>query len=307
MTKQLQDKANLTLLSDVIVTVASWEERFILGLEELIKNTQAKSVLMFSYTEYDHWSKDNVESATELCKVNNVTLVPHKLNFATPLETWKAVIPAVEELIKKETTVTLDISTMPREVIWIICDLLNTKAVKAQYAYHRPKEYAEDWLSRDPGTPRFVYKLSGVSKLGLPTTLVILTGFDVERAKQLVRFYEPENLIIGLQVGDQYENSKRNRDKHISGFTRNKEIKWFDVDGFSLEKSIDALEICVGEIVNKSNVILTSLGPKISSLAIIKYHLKYQQTSIAYAPSNEFNKDYSHGFEDTICNNLGLS
>lgn len=304
MTKLIQGKRNSPIPSDVIVTVASWEERFILGLEGLIKNTQSKYVLIFSYAEYDPWSKDNIEAASELCKVNNVTLVSHKLNFATPLKTWKTVIPAVEEIIKKQTTVTLDISTMPREVIWIICDLLNTKAVKVQYAYHRPKEYAEDWLSRDPGTPRFVYKLSGVCKLGLPTTLVILSGFDVERAKQLVRFYEPEALIIGLQVGSQYENLKRNRSKHKDGFSRNKEIKWFDVDGFFLEKSMDALETCIGEIVNKSNVILTSLGPKISSLAILKYHLKHPQTSIAYAPSNEFNKDYSHGFKDTIYNNL---
>lgn len=302
----MQTKENSPLQSDVIVTVASWEDRFILGLEELIKKDRPKCVLMFSYSEYDHLSKDNIEAATELCKSYDSTLISHKLNFATPLETWKAVIPAVEELIEKNkpVTLTLDISTMPREIIWIICDLLNTKAVKAQYAYHRPTGYAEDWLSRDPGRPRFVYKLSGICKLGAPTTLVILSGFDVERAKQLVRFYEPENLIIGLQVGDQYKNLKMNRDKHEAGFSRNKEIGWFDIDGFSLKKTVDALEECVGALVDNSNVILTSLGPKISSLAIFKYHLKHPQASISYAPSNEFNKNYSHGLKDTIYERL---
>lgn len=300
----MQDNVNLPSLSDVIITVASWEERFILGLEELIRNTQPKYVLMFSYTEYEDWSKDNMKTAAKLCEFNDITLVSHKLSFATPLETWKITIPALDELIKNETTVALDISTMPREIIWIICDLLRTRDVSTQYVYHRPNDYAEDWLSRDPGRPRFVYKLSGVCKLGLPTTLVILSGFDVERAKQLARFYEPENLIIGLQVGDQFENSERNRSKHKAGFSRNKEIKWFDMDGFSLEKSIAALEKHVGNLVTESNVIFTSLGPKISSLAIFKYHVKHPQTSIAYTPSNEFNKNYSHGFKNTICNKM---
>ncbi len=304
MIKQTQSKENSPLPSDVIVTVASWEHRFILGFDDLIKKTRSKYVLMFIYTEYYDWSKKNIEAATELCRNNNIKLVSHKLNFETPLETWKAVIPAVEELIGKGATITLDISTMPRETTWIICDLLSTRNVTTQYAYHKPVEYTEDWLSRDPGRPRFVYKLSGIYKLGLPTTLVILSGFDVERAKQLVRFYEPENLIIGLQIGNQHKNNERNRKKHESGFSRNKEIRWFDVDGFSLQETVEALEEYIGECVNDSNVVLTSLGPKTSSLAIFKYHLKYPQTSIAYAPSNEFNKDYSHGLEVTIYDKL---
>jgi len=51
------------------------------------------------------------------------------------------------------------------------------------------------WLSRDPGKPRFVFKMSGLTKLGQPTALVILTGFDVQRTEQLIRFFEQPSLL----------------------------------------------------------------------------------------------------------------
>ena len=45
---------------------------------------------------------------------------------------------------------------------------------------------------------------------------------------------------------------------------------------------------------------MTSLGPKLSAIALYLLHRKYAGTSLVYAPSNEFNKDYSNGLGEAV-------
>lgn len=284
--------------TDCIITVASWEDRFRIGFEKLIEEVCPSSIIMYFYSEYESWSKENRERAKELCNKKGINVLEQELSFKEPVESWKTIFSVISEKVKNKSSITLDITTMPRETIWSICDMLGDKKAKIQYSYHEPKDYGE-WLSRDPGRPRMVYKLGGICNLGLPTTLMVLTGFDVARTKQLARFYEPENLILGLQEGEQYENIEKNRKPHLNAFKRDKKIIWIDLDCYNLNKTLSVLDDKVAPLVENSNVILSSLGPKISALALYKFHEKYPSTAMSYAPSNEFSKDYSLGYKKT--------
>lgn len=290
-----------SILQSDIITVASWEQRYISGLEYLFKVLKPKSLIMFYYKEYAELTDENRINTNKLCKENNVKLNQIELSFASPRNSWEITSMKLDSYNwANRKSITLDLSTMPREQIWLLCNYFIKNNLGIQYAYHKPKQYSNEWLSRDPGRPRFVYKLSGLAKIDKPTTLVILTGFDVERSKQLIRFYEPINIIIGLQKGDQYNNIIKNQEIHLKGLDRNKEIIWFEIDGYSINESLSTIEKYVNPLVEESNVILTSLGPKISSLALFKYHKKNKSTSLSYAPSNEYNKDYSSGYDSTI-------
>lgn len=291
--------------SDTIITVASWEERFRLGLENIKQSLTPKRVIIFYYYEYEQWSKENREAISKVCSSDNCSVIESRLYFNNSVKTWKTIASSIQDNVINGELVTLDISTMPREAIWIISDCLRRKKCDVQYIYNKPMSYAEDWLSRDPERPRFVFRLSGISRLDAPTTLLVITGFDSERTKQLVRYYEPRNLIIGLQSGEQYENLKKNREEHIKAFHRNKEIRWFDVDGYDLQATIRAVEFNLQDSKkNRNNIILSSLGPKISALALYKYHMDHENTALAYAPSKEFNKEYSKGLSETLCGYL---
>lgn len=292
------------LQTNLLITVGSWEERFSLGFQKLLQYAKPSCILMFYYNEYAEWSEEYRIMAKRQCERQQITLIQKELSFKAPLSSYKTIVSNTEEFVKDSDSMTLDISTMPREALWTICRILTNKKIKVQYTYHKPNEYADDWLSRDPEKPRFIYKLAGISRLGKPTTLVILTGFDIERTKQLVRFYEPDNLVLGIQIGDQFKNTRKNREEHMSGFNRNKEIIWFDVDGFSLEYALASIEKIIDPLVEETNMILASLGPKISALALYKYHQKHPKTAMAYAPSNEFSRDYSKGLKETIAGML---
>jgi hypothetical protein len=295
----MTNQISLIKQTDIIITVASWEERFITGMYGLIDAVTAKSIIMFFYKEYYNWSKDNIEKLKNTCKERGINIISKELSFASSFDTWGMLVNTIQNDIQFRDYITIDISTMPREAIWIICHLLDQKGYKIQYTYHTPNAYPSDWLSRDPGKPRLVYKLAGISKLNKPTTLVILTGFDIERARQLVRYFEPDNLLLGIQTGMQYENLHQNRERHEAGFTRHRGVKYFDIDGYSVNNCLLTLENETRHFKD-SNVVISSLGPKLSALALYEFKVKNKDIALSYAPSNEYNHEYSSGYKDRI-------
>jgi hypothetical protein len=48
------------------------------------------------------------------------------------------------------------------------------------------------------------------------------------------------------------------------------------------------------------NVVGTSLGPKVSALALYQLARKYKEIALAYAPSREFNPQYSSGIGEML-------
>jgi hypothetical protein len=208
-------------------------------------------------------------------------------------------VTTVKDNIRSDKLITLDISTMPRETIWRICHALSQHNICIQYAYHKPKKYA-DWLSRDPGRPRILYRLAGIQHLGRQTMLIVQTGYDVERVKQLVRFYEPERLLLGLQTGDQFGNAAQNRQKHVDAFARHRDTDLFDVDGYSLNECYNAFVVVTAPLLDQYNVIISSLGPKIGALSLYLLKQSFPNVAMSYAPSNEFNRKYSTGIGGCI-------
>ena len=60
----------------------------------------------------------------------------------------------------------------------------------------------------------------------------------------------------------------------------------------------------VKSVNEKYNIILSSLGPKIGSLALFLVKQRLPEVALAYAPSNEFNRDYSKGLGSCLYGNM---
>ena len=52
--------------------------------------------------------------------------------------------------------------------------------------------------------------------------------------------------------------------------------------------------------LDSHNIVMSSLGPKLSAVALYRIQREHPQIGLAYAPSREFNKDYSSGISDAI-------
>lgn len=287
--------------SRTLISVASWEERFLLGFERL-NEKPFDQVIMFYYKEYMDRTASNRARIQAICKGENISLVP--LSFADQQESWKTIYTTLQAVNPSSSKFTVDLTTMPRETIWAVFDLVENLGGKADYVYHRPERYHDKWLSRDPGKPRLAYKLAGLSQFGLPTKLLILTGYDADRVKQLMAFFEPNETLLGIQIGEQFDNRHLNEEKHKDEFNKRAGVVYFDVDAYSEDHGQTIIREIILPHVGLSNLVMSSLGPKLTAVALYKLHKEFPETALAYAPSNEFNPNYSKGIGASIIGEL---
>jgi hypothetical protein len=283
----------------LLVTFASWEERFLEGFKRDIDAWRPANAMMYYLDEFAEMSKANREKVAEVCNTRNIELTPRLLRVKEPAENWKKLRDNMTAEAGAGLNVVVDCSTMPREFIWTIFWLLDLVKARTQYVYHRAVDYGE-WLSRDPQRPRLVYKLSGIAKLSARTVLAVVAGYDVDRIQQLVRFYEPEHTIIARQMHDPAGAASGRLEKIKQRFEAASNVQWLEVDAFGPDHGQAVIVEQVKPYLDSHNIIMSSLGPKVSAVALYRIQRDHRQVGLAYAPSRDFNKEYSSGIGDAI-------
>eukprot|EP01037_Dinobryon_pediforme_P007472 gene7472-7536_t len=137
------------------------------------------------------------------------------------------------------------------------------------------EHHSEDWLTREPDIPRF----------------------DSERVSQLISFFDPKKVLLGIQLGSQFGNHLRNNGK-LHKIEADYEI--VEIDGYSSDMGYAALEGCVSKHIEEYNIVVTSLGPKLTALSLYKLFQKHNEIALAYIPCKDFNLEYSSGIGETI-------
>ena len=284
-----------------LITVASWEQRFLLGTQKLLTEHQLSDVLMFHYEEYKDWTRVNKERALKLFEEHNIHCEQVSVSFADPVGAWRTLRDRILPR-KVRSQALVDCTTMPRDMIWTSFELLRRQDIATHYTYHQPESYDPEWLSRDPGRPRLVYKLSGIATLGYPICLVITTGFDPERTRQLMWYYEPRLILLGFQSGAQFDNQNQNVARHEDALREEHsefDIRKFFVDAYSGDYGESKLATHIKPLRGSHNIVMTSLGPKLGAVALFRLHSKHPETALAYAPSRQFNQEYSKGIAES--------
>lgn len=291
---------------DLLVTVASWEDRFVLGLQKTLDSHGIRFLYMYFYKEWEEWTAVSRNQIREMCHGRGIELYEACISFASPLSTWKTFEADLEKPGGK--TVLLDITTMPRDAIWSILYFLDKAEMNVSYIYHKPATYCSDWLSRDPDRPRLLLKQSGIAKFGCKTVLLIVTGYDPDRTEQLITAFEPKITLLGFQAGSQFDNKRHNIENHKDLLERYKSsIEIFDLNAYSHDHGLQEIIPLIEKHLPNSNIVAGSLGPKPSAIALYLARKRYPDIALAYAPSKEVNKNYSSGLGDCIEGSLRSS
>lgn len=124
-----------------------------------------------------------------------------------------------------------------------------------------------------------------------------VTGFDENRCRQAVEYYEPARVVVAAQLGEQYSNDARNVGSSIAGSIPSTDVQ---VDAFHGDHGYSALREHVEKLARKHNVILCSFGPKPSAIALYRLQREFPQTALAYIGCKEYNVNYSDGLGDAI-------
>jgi len=292
--------------ADILISVASWEERFLLGCQRLIESHAYSRAIVYYSDEYADWTQVSRATVQTQCRDKGIQYEEGVLYASDTSRTWRETLDSSLGQLPEGCNAIVDLSTMPREIIWQTLWFLEYRKCNVSYVYHRPGKYGE-WLSRDPDRPRLVYKMSGISRIGARTALLILAGYDVDRVRHLVDTFEPEIVLLGLQKDSVAPENSERMTAQSSEFKDDRSVQLFWVDAYSSDHGMESLETALASISPTHNVIMASMGPKLSAVSLYRLHRRDENLGLVYLPSREFNREYSSGIGETIYGSLDNS
>lgn len=285
-------------MSKIIVSYPSWEDRSSLSFSRAFDRFGFEKAIIIKNLEPINNEGITVqwETIVGFCTQNGIETRIVKIN-QNPRETWYSLC-AFKDLLEPGDELLVDVSTMSRNVVWTVLSSAFQVLKRVSCIYSSPKKYTNAWISREPETPQLLYKHSGVFRFGMPMCLIIVAGFDKERVRQLISYYEPEKVIIFEQGGGLFNNENRGiKEDDFIGIINNVDI--IKTDFFNSDYGLTDMEKVVSERVNKYNVIVASLGPKTSAVGIYKIYLKHPEIALSYVPCREYNINYCNGIGST--------
>ncbi|MDE2999519.1 MAG: hypothetical protein OXU79_10635 [Gemmatimonadota bacterium] len=90
----------------------------------------------------------------------------------------------------------------------------------------------------------------------------------------------------------------------IDEYSKKYDCEIFELDAFDEDRGMVKIEEALKPLVKSFNILMGSLGPKLTAISLYRLQRKWDNIGLVYAPSNQFNEKYSSGigncFEGTI-------
>lgn len=278
---------------NTLITSVGWEPRFQLGLKNTLeKNPEITNIIYLHPIAFrsrtDVILRETIENLSDFsCTHTTIDIDP-----GDHVTSWRSIQHTLTS-IQLERKIILDMTTMPRQIIWACLHFLEHIRAVVTCIYYRPETYGK-WLSGDNGKPKLLFRHSGIAYPDRQTCLLLFTGFDLERTNQIVEAFEPAKVILIAPSGDQLNNTER----CVSSIAGRAEMISSSLDAYSdiLELRNNLIDL-ISDDTSKFNVIATTMGPRCSSVALYLLNKSMPEIGLSYASSHLYNEGYSVGID----------
>jgi len=186
---------------DLWITCASFEDRWHNAIDANIEKLAANEIYIFYVEEYEHYSKDKREFIK-----SKVTTHEFLLSLRSPIVSANNIRYSLDQAVKNnKRNIAIDISTFTREALLILLKFITTYETnfdRIDFIYITA--HVNEKLSEGVVDTRSIIGYSGDISISKPLHLIIMSGFEINRAKYIIENYEPDYISIGY--GDK-ENS----------------------------------------------------------------------------------------------------
>ncbi len=229
---------------------------------------------------------------------------------------------AINEVIQEQHKILyIDITTFNHEMLLILLKIIDKKREnfdQIRFLYIGAKEYSvgdsneNKWLSKGCKDIRSVLGYPGFLIPKKPTCLMILVGFEHERASALINAMEPDMIIIGHGKAEnnhvfshQHIEPMRYFEKiHKSLFSSRPNLQGFDFLVNDIESTMEIIKDKIQETQEYDHIIVP-LNTKTSTLAIGLFALRNQNVQVCYAEPEVYNNvNYSAPGDVIVSYNL---
>jgi len=309
---------------DIFISSIGWEERCPVGWNLLKTNgIKVKRKIVFFYDEVINRRESFDGSDTREQNIahfksifdftdSDISLFVEMLDESTGLRSFNDLIEKEYDDID-QFSIIFDFSVMVKPYFFILLKLMNNKKIRKIYLlYTEPKTYVvkklnfehlkEAYFTRGNYTPpRDMLSFSGCQNCLKEDALVILLGFEGQRAKEVTNEINPE-VTIPINGFPSY----RPEFKDISLLLNDEILKESQiVKNLQYAPSNNPFEtkheisLIYKERKNRYNISLAPLGPKPMALGCCLFVLENPECRVVYPYPMEYNSKSSLGYEKT--------
>lgn len=295
----------------LLICSGSFEERWYQIAKNIKTDSLAKILILHRGYDGPSWDK-GLEELNDLHKNKSKILdIPCK-----PMELWRFFSLEILPSIKEQDSLTLiDITTLTHETVVMFVSLIKAEGLseKVVLAYAGAKAYfvsedkADWWLSCGVKDIRSILGFPGLIRPSKKSHLIILVGFETERAKELIIQYEPISISLGIGV-EPYSQEFYEKN---NWFKEQLEI-FIDSVGGSVKAvsefqfSCSDFDSAKGAILSEAskfsdfNVTIAPMNTKVSTVAAACAAIENEALKLCYVEPLEYNKEYYSSPGDSL-------
>lgn len=234
--------------------------------------------------------------------------------FDRPEAIADSMAKTIEFLATKNKNLLVDTTTFTHETLLILLRILHLykgsfESILCLYAgagEYSPGYTPEGtWLSKGCKDVRNVIGFPGIIKPIAKTNLILLAGFELERATKLIELVNPDCLILGNgidPINDRISDTMAYfREKYA---TWKKEYKIIEKNDFDFScRNIEQTVGTLSDIISKEpedNYILVPLNTKLSTISAAIVALENRKIQLCYAVPEVYNYENYSSPGDTI-------
>jgi hypothetical protein len=298
---------------DVFIASASYEKRCLSVMNIVLPKLSFNQKLVTLSTPHKLLMNDNLDvfknSGFQIIEVNN----------SNQIQTVNNLTSKISEILteKLDSSFLIDVSTFTRQTLLILLRILRnilSEKNKIQFLYTPASEYSiglpykDKWLSHGVLFVNSVFGYSGIIRPSRPYHLIILMGFEVERASVLIHAYEPTKITVGYakkndSVSDEYYYLNKSKCEELR-----EEFPYLESFEFSC---VDIYE-CKNDILSQTlkhrdyNVIVSPMNNKISTVSCALTAFANDEVQLAIAIPAVYNHE-NYSIPGEYCHLLDIS
>lgn len=247
-------------------------------------------------------------------KITNKQIIEIDKTSVFPSKQLTEFLRNIEQHTQKgRVHILVDLNSLDREYLLLLCSLLFSieKNILIHFIYFSSESYdISRWkalkhtkpmiLSTFPGTPCFS-----------SSTLLVLSGFEIDALGQLVQYYQPDKLLLGYNevgVSPEAEEANKKMIKEKVSYYKNTP----DISVVDFLCDVTSPEACckgIQAVLERENIMrdgsfceyvrIASTNTKLALVGTMLFASKFSDVQVVYTRPIDFNEDeYSKGVKD---------
>ncbi len=281
---------------DYFICSSSFEERC-LTLASTISKDLIDNVIICHFENNYEISDERLERLKQLFQEKQIEV--EILKKHQPINNFDSFYKWFNSF-KKKSIIAIDITTFTRENLLMLLRIAYFKKNDFEFhLFYTPSNHysisdssKEIWLSKGVKEIRSVFSYPGDFSSLKKFLLIILTGFEYERAQTLIDIYEPAKLVLGKASTIKSINpelAKINEENFNHLQIMNSGSDTFEFSCINLEETIQTVKNQILMYGSDYNIVIAPMNNKLSSLSVGLVAIEDSTVQVCYASTNQYN------------------